>query len=75
METKLSFVAAAMAQNDWPQAIKLAAKFQRLGSEKNDIMRAHEALVRPEFQRQLGRDIDVLIEAGKAALLRRYPID
>lgn len=69
---KLDAVLAAMAGEDWPEAIRLAAKFPRLGAEARDIMRAHEALARPDFQRQLGRDPAQLIEAGKAALVRRY---
>ena len=69
---KLDAVQAAMRADDWPLAIRLAAKFPRLGDESKDIMRAHEALTRPDFQRQLGRDPTVLIEAGKAALQRKY---
>jgi hypothetical protein len=63
---------SAMRADDWPLAINLAAKFPRLGDESKDIMRAHEGLTRPDFQRQLGRDPNMLIEAGKAALIRRY---
>jgi hypothetical protein len=33
-----------------------------------------EACSRPDFQRQLGKDPAVLIEAGVAALLRRYGV-
>jgi hypothetical protein len=61
-----------MRADDWPRAIALAAKFPRLGPDKTAIMRAHEALARPDFQRQLGRCPDALIAAGKAALVRRY---
>ena len=69
---KLDAVLAAMAAADWPLAIRLAAKFPRLGAEATDIMRAHEALARPAFQRQLGRCPAELVGAGKQALLRRY---
>lgn len=69
---KLDAVLAAMARDDWPEAIRLAAKFPRLGAQAQAIMRAHEALQRPAFQRQLGRDPAQLIEAGKAALNERY---
>lgn len=69
---KLDAVLDAIRAADWPKAINLAAKFPRLGDESKDIMRAHEALTRPDFQRQLGRDPAALIDAGKAALVRRY---
>lgn len=71
---KLDAVLDAMRADNWPEAIRLAAKFPRLGAEAKDIMRAQEALARPAFQRQLGRDPAQLIEAGKAALLRRYAL-
>jgi hypothetical protein len=69
---KLDAVLDAMRGEDWALAIKLAAKFQDLGAERNAILSAREALLRPAFQRQLGRDPEQLIKAGKAALKRRY---
>ncbi len=72
MRPKIDFVRDAMRADDWRLAICLAAKFPALGDEKAAIMKAHEACVRPDFQRQLGRCPDELIEAGKAALIRRY---
>lgn len=69
---KLDAVVAAMRSGDWPRAISLAAKFPSLGDEKREIMQANEALKRPEFQRQLGRDPAQLIAAGQMALIRRY---
>ena len=41
---KLDAVEAAMRAANWPEAIRLAAKFPRLGTESKDIMRANEAL-------------------------------
>ena len=69
---KLDGVLAAMRADDWPQAIRLAAKFQDLGVERDAILGAREGLLRPAFQQQLGRNPEQLIEEGKAALLRRY---
>ena len=69
---KLDAVLAAMTAGEWERAITLAAKFPRLGTHSKAIMRANEAIQRPDFQRQLGRDPAQLIEAGKAALLERY---
>jgi hypothetical protein len=69
---KIDAVRLAMSAGDWNKAINLAAKFQRLGKHKKVIMRANEALLRPGFQRQLGRNPTALIEAGKAALNERF---
>jgi len=69
---KLDAVLAAMHADNWFEAIRLAAKFPRLGVQEKTIMRAHEAITRPAFQRQLGRDPEQLIEAGKVALVERY---
>ena len=70
---KLDAVVTAMRAGQWPIAIQLAAKFPRLGNEAADITRAREAILRPDFMRQIGKDPAALIELGKAALLRRYP--
>lgn len=69
---KLDGVLAAMRADNWHEAIRLAAKFPRLGPQGPAIMRAHEAIQRPDFQRQLGRDPEALIAAGIAALRERY---
>jgi len=69
---KIAAVRTAMARADWPDAIRLAAKFPRLGEQAGAIRAANEAVQRPAFQRQIGRDPAVLIEAGKAALIERY---
>ncbi len=70
---KIEVLQALMRADDWPAAIKFAAKFPRLGDEKTDITRAKDALLRPGFYRQIGRDPAALIERGKAALILRYP--
>lgn len=61
-----------MAAGDWDRAITFAARFQQLGDARNDILSAREALLRPDFQRQLGRDPATLRAVGIAALQRRY---
>ena len=70
--TKLSAVKADMMAARWGDALLKAAKFADLGDEKTHILKAREALLRPAFQRQIGRDPDALIAAGVAALRRRY---
>lgn len=70
---KIDLLRDHMAAGQWHDAIKLAAKFPRLGDHKAAITRAKDAIVNPGFCRQLGRDPDALIDAGIAALRDRYP--
>lgn len=58
--------------NDWSSAIKLAGSFSNLGEHKKAITKAKEALLRPDFQKQLGRDPNVLISEGISAIKVRY---
>ena len=74
-ETKLSKLEAAAARGDWPGALRIAAKFADLGEQRAEITRAHECITRPDFYRQLGRDPDVCLEAGIAALKERYDLE
>lgn len=72
MTRKIDTLRGHMAAGRWPEAIKLAATFARLGPERETILKGREALNRPDFQRQLGRDPHALIENAKAALRDRY---
>lgn len=62
----------AMQAGDWPAALRLAASYPDLGAEAAAIRRGYEATVRPQFYRELGRDVDAEIGGGIAALCRRY---
>ncbi|WP_412545806.1 hypothetical protein [Maricaulis sp. MIT060901] len=72
METKIDKIRAAVAQDDWPTALRIAARFPRLGNAKAAIERGHGALTNPAFYRQVGKDPVALIEEGKRALRERY---
>ena len=72
METKLSALQAAMQSDNWQLAIRLAARFPRLGEHRNAILDAHGAYTNPRFAAQLGRDIEALKTLGRAALVARY---
>ena len=72
METKLSAVQAAMQADDWRLAIRLAARFPRLGDHRNAILDAHGAYTNPRFAAQLGRDVEALKTLGRDALVARY---
>ena len=73
METKSHLIRTAIAERDWPLALRLAARLPRLGKHSAAIKRAHECQQNAAFYRQLGRDPAAMFEAGKAALLDRFP--
>jgi hypothetical protein len=72
MVTKSAKIRAAIAANDWPLALRLAARLPRLDQHGPAIKRAHECSHNPDFYRQLGRDPEALVAAGKAALVERF---
>lgn len=71
--TKLSFVTDAMKAGDWPLALRLAARFPDLGEHRAAITRAHGCITNPRFFSQVC-DCALAIEAGKQALIDRYPL-
>lgn len=71
-DTKLAEIRAAMAADDWETALQIAARFQRLGPQKIAIKRAADILIRPDFYRQLGYDVDAVRADGIAALKKRF---
>lgn len=71
--TKISQLRELMANEDWRAALRMAAKFDRLGEQRNAIKAAHECLSgNARFYQQLGRDTDALVADGIAALKERY---
>lgn len=72
METKASKLRALMAAEAWPAALAMAAKFPRLGKHRAAILDAHEAIVRPDFMRAIGRTPETLINKGIEALIAAY---
>ncbi len=61
-----------MDAGDWQLALRIAARFPRLGEHGPAIKLGHEAYVHPDFYRQLGKAPHLLIEKGKRALIARY---
>lgn len=61
-----------MRAGQWERALAMAARWPRLGVEREAIQRAASALLSPVFYRAIGEDPAALIENGKAALRRRY---
>lgn len=75
METKLSIVKRHMRAGDWQEAIRLAARFPRLGEHRNAVLDAHGAYTNPRFYVQIGRNLDALKDAGRQALLARFGLE
>ena len=71
-QTKIAQLRAMAAAGDWPAALRLAAKFPRLGEHGPAIKRAHEAIAHPAFWRHIGKDPEALVLAGIEALRERY---
>jgi len=61
-----------MVAGDWDTALKVSAKFQRLGEHEETIRRAASAVNNPRFYEQLGHDVSALRAAGIEALKLRF---
>lgn len=72
--TKLSVLKEHAAAGNWTAALRIAARFPRLGEERDAITRAWAALQHPDFYRQLGIDPEAAVRDGIAALRERYAL-
>lgn len=72
MKTKISIVHEHMAAGRWQEAIRVAARFPKLGAERAAILDAHGAYTNPRFFAQLGKDVEALKQAGHRALVLKY---
>jgi hypothetical protein len=72
MQTKLSQVKAAFDAGNFAKAIRIASKFQDLGTQRNAILDAHLAITNPRWMIGLGKNIEQAIAAGVEALRIRY---
>lgn len=70
--SRVEAVRAAVADADWKTALRLAKELSGLGEDEKVITRAWEALVRPRFLREVGKDPDATYEEGVATLKRRF---
>ena len=71
-DTKLARVRKAMRDGDWDTALRLAARFQRLGEHAQAIRRAADAIAHPSIYQQIGLDLEQLKNDGIAALKERF---
>ena len=69
---KVQELERSVAKEDWPNALRIAAKFRLSGEERTAIQRGYEALRCPDFYRSIGMDPDALYQAGIQALRRRW---
>jgi hypothetical protein len=74
MQTKSSTVREHITANRWQNAIRIVARFPRLGEHRSAILDAHGAYTNPRFFSQLGKDLEALKQNGISALLAMFPV-
>jgi hypothetical protein len=62
----------ALQRGDTSEALRIAAAHIRAGEGAEEIGDAWEALQRPAFQRQLGRDPDAMAARGIEIIVARF---
>lgn len=72
METKLGKLRELHAKGDKIGALRIAAKFPRLGDKKEAITKGWAAHGSADFYRQIGQDPDLLVESGIKAMEDKY---
>tara|TARA_R110000868_G_scaffold239681_1_gene494147 strand:- start:514 stop:735 length:222 start_codon:yes stop_codon:yes gene_type:complete len=72
MITKASQLRKMMSEGDWHGALRMAARFPKLGQHKEAIQLGWSALTNPSFYKQIHKNPDDLIQAGITALKERY---
>jgi hypothetical protein len=72
--TKLAQLRRYMRARDYRSALRLAASWPRLGEQTVTIRQGWAAMVHPRFYEQIGRDPDLMVQQGIAAIRERYRI-
>lgn len=72
MIKKIDILMGYINAGQWDKALSLAAKFPRLGKEKDAIVSADTAQKYPRFYAEIGKDVAATVAEGIAALKRRY---
>lgn len=72
--SKLAKLRTAWDAGDRLRALAIAARFPRLGAERDAILRGWAAHTHPDFYAQMGEDPAAMIEAAYAALAERYEL-
>jgi len=71
---RLAELRAAMLEGNHKKAIAIAARFQQLGKQKEDITRALNCYLSPNMYRELGFDLNETIQKGVEAIRKRWKI-
>lgn len=74
MVKKSDIVRAAVARDDFKEALRIAKDFRiNITKEQRSTMaRAYECIVHPDFYRQIGTDIQVAISEGVQLVTKLY---
>lgn len=72
MIKKIDILRDLMRTEQWHKAIKFAAKFPRLEPHKDRILAASSALLSPNFYISIGKNPELIIQDGIAALKEKY---
>lgn len=71
---QIDIVREAVKAEDWKKALRIAKDF-RLGitkAQRDEMSRAYECIVHPEFYRQIGTDIPAAIARGQEVVSCLY---
>ena len=71
-EAKIKKLLMHMHVGEWDQAIRIAASLPDLGKERDVIKNAHGAIINPDFYKQIGKNIDEMIQNGIDGIKRKY---
>ena len=74
MARKTDMVRTAVREEDWKKALRIAKDFRInvTKDQRDDMTRAYECMVHPEFYRQLGTDIAGAIAKGIEVVKRLF---
>lgn len=72
--TKLETLKQEFLRGNFKKAISIASKFPRLGAEKDIIKLAQDCINNPSFYKQLGYNIEEVIDDAISAIDNKYNI-
>jgi len=74
MVKKSDMVRAAVARGNWKEALRIAKDFRIniTGKQREEMSRAYECIVHPDFYRQIGTDITGAIAKGVETVKALY---
>lgn len=73
MIKKIDILSELMKSGKWDKAIKFAARFPRLGKERDIILSASSAMLSPQMWQGMGHNIEDLKKQAIDALRSKFP--